>query len=560
MRHAVVITALLSLLSTAAFGQAASPTVNQVTVRNGGIVISPPLHADGVTSDDAILKAAIDECASRNGTVMLPPGNILLTGTSTITIQNCSIVGVGVTYNAASPSTGTTILLTSTTVKPFVIISNFSVSGVNFVWPNQNSGTTVYPPLFSDDGVHGSSGWHMDNVNIVNAYDGISQTVDGPSWGDIFITNSNLWAVHDMFQLSVIGDNNHFSNLHLIPTLWNCGGVFCTSGINAAFAAGNTAFHVRHGAGNVQFMMDNTATFAWRNLIKVDANSSFGASELYGTWDGIGTMVDASASGAVYPIQARIGGGGGVCGISSIPFGGGGYPGNNPCFIMGDGNSGLQLDHIDIGSNGDLVQTSGAPVIIRNSLLSAGAINDGGTYALVKTVAGNPEVQFTNNRSTGANTAHGIYGTARPSLFNVSGNYFLGFADEINVPSPLVAIVSNNSSATTSGSASVVFQDITNPISWSTNRWDKPPLAAVSSCGAGATITGTMAGIVQIGSTTPTTSCTVVLPFFVYEQSCTGIGTGFAVSMASTGPNTYLFSFGSDAHGQQLFYVCANGS
>jgi hypothetical protein len=92
-----------------------------------------------------------------------PPEEFLLTGAATIVLKHCAMVGAGTPAGDNTGDYGTTILLTSETVPPFRLETGFQISGINFYWPNQKTGKTPYPPLFSDGG-------------IVNAYDGMTTT------------------------------------------------------------------------------------------------------------------------------------------------------------------------------------------------------------------------------------------------------------------------------------------------------------------------------------------------------------------------------------------------
>jgi hypothetical protein len=102
------------------------------------------------------------------------------------------MVGVGAPAGDPSGNYGTTILLTSTTVPPFILETGWRISGINFYWPNQTTGTVPYPPLFSDGGVsHGFSHGAIDNIVIINAYDAMTTTPGGGS-GDVKISNSTM--------------------------------------------------------------------------------------------------------------------------------------------------------------------------------------------------------------------------------------------------------------------------------------------------------------------------------------------------------------------------------
>jgi hypothetical protein len=179
--------------------------------------IYPHLAADGVTSDDIALSKAAAACDAVGGRLILPPGQILLTGAATVTLNHCAMLGVGAPAGDDTGNYGTTILLTSETVPPFILETGWRVSGINFYWPNQSNGTTPYPPLFSDGGKqNGFKHGVIDNIVIVNAYDGMTTTPDGGS-GDVKISNSTLWAYHHLFNLTNTGDSWAFTHNRFTP-------------------------------------------------------------------------------------------------------------------------------------------------------------------------------------------------------------------------------------------------------------------------------------------------------------------------------------------------------
>ncbi len=479
MRHAVVIAALISLLSTAAFGQAASPTFNQVTVRNGGIVISPPLHADGVTSDDAILKAAIDKCSSQQGTVQLPPGKILLTGAAgTISLHNCAMNGVGVL--TGNGGIGTEIDLTSTTVTPFTIGSSWSISGVNFWWPNQ-TGAIVYPPLLQDAGVGATSGdWFMDNDTIINAYDGIVQTV-GSAWGRFYIQGGNYYATHDLFRLDGTGDSTHITNIHMTPGPWldRCpipGGSACLAAIDAA-ATNNTILHV-DGTFGVTITWNNSATFDWRYGIKIDSGGVVAQNDMSIDWDGMGTILDTS-SGGRYPYQNTMRGSGTAnCG-STYSYASNSNVSFHPCFNLG-GNSSLNLSGGAWGSNSDFaILAAGANVYISNAGIFVGPGPGGSVDTYLIHALGSSQIYLDNVIGSGGppgNThSHGIVSTAAtPTRLTVTNSQFDYFNEVIDTKTSPTTILTSDWSIGTAGANSVIFTDTNNPIIWANNQFDQP--------------------------------------------------------------------------------------
>jgi hypothetical protein len=87
--------------------------------KDRGNYIFPDLAADGVTSDDVALAKAAAACEAAGTRLVLPAGKILLTGTATIVLNRCAMVGAGAPAGNRTGDYGTTILLTSETVPPF---------------------------------------------------------------------------------------------------------------------------------------------------------------------------------------------------------------------------------------------------------------------------------------------------------------------------------------------------------------------------------------------------------------------------------------------------------
>lgn len=220
------------------------------------------LAANGVTSDDEALARAAGACNAAGTRLILPAGQILLTGAATITLNHCAMVGVGAPAGDSAGNYGTTILLTNETVPPFVLETGWQTSGINFYWPNQTSGATPYPPLFSDGGKdNGFNHGVIDNITIVNACDGMTITPGGVS-GDVKISNSTMWAYHYLFNLTNTGDSWALSNNRFTPgPLLNkySFSPACEAAINLANHV-SAMFHITAG-GTVTLVVNNTETF-----------------------------------------------------------------------------------------------------------------------------------------------------------------------------------------------------------------------------------------------------------------------------------------------------------
>jgi hypothetical protein len=481
-----------------------------------GYVIHPYLNADGVTSDDVNLRAAVNACSAAKGSILLPPGNILLTGAAQITLSNCTIYGSGQEQYGTLGGGGTQILLTSTTVTPFIMQSGWGIFGVVFAWPNQTTGTTVYPPLMTDDGTHGAGLWWLDHVTLTNAYDGFVQTCC--AWNAFFVSNSRMWAAHDLFRMSNNSDSGHLSNVHFSAGNFICGGVLCTLGINAGFANGNTLFHVvaQGGCGGclVQVYMDNAITFGWRNFIKIDTGARMGPSMFDGGWDGIGTMVDATNGTLVG--NGRLSGRGAVCGFTEV-YGSPVVGTANPCFII-NSTSSLTLNDFQADVFGDFIDTTGGSVKVQNSSVGVGEANNGIDYYAIKATSGSPLVTVRNTTFSGSSTAHqhGIVltGATAPEVL-VQDNKFLNLDESMNIPVAIDTIVTGNYSKGMIASPDVIFDTTSgNKVMWGNNQFELSPQPVVTSCGTGATVSqGSLAGQIAVGSPGPVTSCILTLPF-----------------------------------------------
>lgn len=518
------------------------------------------LHADGVTSDDAAFSAALTACEAKGTTMWLPPGNILFTGTTTMTLQNCTITGSGF-FSGDAGSTGTTILLTSTSVKPFLARGNWSIIGVNFYWPNQTTGLISYPPLISDDGATGGGRFSLDRVNVVNAYDFMVGSA-AVSWGEFTVSNSLLYAVHDLFAFGTIGDMPHITNIQASPGSWlGICNFTCESAVNAGDQH-NRLFHALSGSV-FQVQTANFGAEAWRDGVLLDSGATVAGAEFDMALDGVQTIIDAS-SGGEWASGNLFVGSNSAC---NTPQFGGSPIGNGPCFTMGSASV-LDLNGYRIaGANGDVIDTDGSFINIANSTVdNFGSIADGSDYYFIKVIGSNPVLSVQNNRVqglTGSAHVHGITVAAgTPQESQITGNAFIYLNDVINMPAPGGAsVISGNWSASTHGTVSVTLTG-SNGTNWWNNQFDKPPLATLGTCGgAGASIQGTIAGSITIGATPATTSCAFTLPFAPLGGSAGNciVTPDFASAIsASTAGLVWTISSGMfDMSGRHLFFNCS---
>lgn len=440
---------------------------------NPGLQIYPTLHADGVTSDDAALQAAINSCSSQGGIVVLPPGRILLTGVAgSINLQTCAIVGSGVLANNTT-AYGTEIDLTSTTVPPFIIHSGWSIAGVNFYWPNQ-TGAVVYPPLFEDT-ASGAGDFYLNNISIINAYDGIVQTAHG-GWGRFYITGGSYYAAHDLFRLNDVGDGSVITNITMTPGPWQrrCGGTTCNAYIDIA-SVNNTILHASSGP-EVTLAWTNATAFDWRYGILIDSGGLVGQSDFGIDWDTVGTILDAS-SGGLYAYQNTMRGTGtSVCGAQFSYVTGLRGPNYYPCFNIW--NSALVLLGGNWQSYQDLFRINSGALYLSDAGAQIGlSVNGGGNTYLVKATAAS-QIYFSNvvaGGHIGDAGVHGITSTiSNPFRLTVTGTQFNAFNEDINTLTAETTIIANNWSIQTTGANSVILTDNTYPVYASNNKFDMP--------------------------------------------------------------------------------------
>lgn len=437
--------------------------------------------ADGVTSDDAAMKKAIDACAAAGTTLVLPAGQILMdgTGSATINLKNCHILGQKIQAGKISsvPSMGTTVLLTSTTVSPFYIFDNWALEGINFYWPNQTNGSTVYPPLLSDDGTHGQAHVHIDHVGVINAYD-FMQTTSTEGTGQVWITNSSMYAVHDLFRSNNVGDAWHFDANHFDPGQWLGISSFSPTIVAAIDYADqhNTLYHIATGGNGFVSNITNQTAFAWRYGWYLDSGAFVGLSNIGDSgFDGVGTIIDASNGtwahqGAFHNVFVS-------CSIPDMASGGITHD-ITPCFNLG-ANGGLVLDGIYGQGTSDFVLTSGADVRLHDlhlDYIGNNAPYHGGNYYLVYATGGGLTIDVQGSTFPGGPSGvSGIVATnsSNPGRLMIQGNDFNGFTNAVSISNPHLGVIANNLSTNTGGANSMVLGG-GGSVVVANNAWDKP--------------------------------------------------------------------------------------
>jgi len=456
-------------------------TASASSSRDASKNVYPNLAADGVTSDDVALATAAAACNAAGTKLVLPAGQILLTGAATITLDHCAMVGVGAPAGDSSGNYGTTILLTSETVPPFKLETSWQISGINFYWPNQTNGTTPYPPLFSDGGKgKGFNHGVINNIVIINAYDGITTTPGGGS-GDVKISNSTMWAYHHLLNLTNTGDSWALTNNRFTPgpLLTICSfSAACEAAINKANHV-NAIFHITAG-GTVTLVVNNSETFSWRYGILIDSGALLGGSIFDVAWDGMGTLIDSS-SGGIYAIQNNFTGSMSECGIAV--FGGASPTGHTPCFNLGVGSGLFIYDFRTDGSLGSWLLGAGNNTVKIDhvDIASIGGANDGRDYHVVAFSAPTNSLVVRNSSFGGLSSSshvHGInIGTNTMGSTIVQNSVFNFLNDSIVGTTNNRVMLTGNTSFNTNSSGKSVDLRGTGQMVYVGNFWDVAPTA-----------------------------------------------------------------------------------
>ena len=443
--------------------------------------IHPNLAADGVTSDDVALAKAAAACDAAGTRLILPAGEILLTGAATVVLNHCAMLGVGAPAGDDTGNYGTTILLTSETVPPFRLETGWQISGINFYWPNQTTGKTPYPPLFSDGGIgKGFNHGVINNIVIVNAYDGMTITPQGES-EDVKISNSTMWAYHFLFNLNSTGDSWALSNNRFTPgpLLNMCSfSSACESAINQANYV-NAIFHITAG-GTVTLAVTGSETFSWRYGILLDKGALLGGSIFDVAWDGMGTLIDSSSAG-IYAFQNNFTGSMSECGIAV--YGGESPTGNTPCFNLGVDSGLFIYDFRTDGSLGSwLLGAGNNKVEVDNvDIASIGGANDGRDYYVVHFTAPTNVLTVRNSQLGGLPSnghVHGInIGTDTMASTIIQNCVFNFMNDSITGITNNKAMVMGDTSFNSNSSGKSVDLRGTGSMVYVGNYWDIPPAA-----------------------------------------------------------------------------------
>ena len=561
-----------------------------------GVKADALLNPNGVgvesgTDDTQALDAAINYCASVGGKLLLPPGFMLIAGggASNITtnIHNCMIEGTGFgpdTFASIRDRTeihGTTLLLTSTSVRPFVIGAAWGWINTMFYWPNQpvvKNSIIAYPPLMSslnpppnNPSTPPSQHWFMDHVILANTYDGIVT-----SGGAFHFTNSFVYALHEAFRIGDIGDHLRITGNHFTPGPWYVLTNFAPADVNTGamgtiIDSNNVMVHAV-GTHSANMSFDNAA-FAWGTALLLDSQVTVGISDFKANFDGAGTVIDASSGGSFAGHS-----GSPVTGVAGCGRAYTYHPelNNKPCFNMGN-HSALTINGWVGSSQGSFVVNSGSIIELNNVFIgSIGSAQDGSEYHFVHTTAntGGSIIQVRNTEVQGQPGNihnHGVTSDVPLARYIVQNSTFGYLNESINAPSAGgTTVITGNWSYSTIGDSDVnsdLLASGNTGVVYNSNSWSKPPSGTISSggCGAGATIKGAMGGTIFVGTDGPV-DCYIKLPWHPYGSGAgacqvTSNGGGIALNMNQTGQDREWHITGHNLSGTpalpgQMFFAC----
>lgn len=540
MDHVKKVLALLGLLTLAPAALAAYPTLYDKTQEPPGTSIYAAgygVKANGL-SMDVQLKAAVDVCNAVGGHLILPPGTILLDGTGTthILLDGCWMQGSGGNAGFAAHTQGTTFNLTSTTVIPFYLQKNWKVSDVSFYWPNQTAGLVVYPTLFADNTTTSMTNGVIDNITIVNAYDGITINASNGA-GQVKIVNSTMFAVHYLINGQHMGQSWVFSNDRFSPAPWIsiCQQTAnCVASVNPGIA-GNAIFHAKAAGGGQALTMTvggGSIAFGWRYGILLDATGAVANSSFAWDIDDVGTIVDSSSGGLF--TNNRMTGSQTTCQAVSYNTTSGTTSGGSamPCFNLGTSSS-LRVNNMYFdGSSGDFIDAAGSNTIVLqdNTINGVGQFADGSDYYFINAAGGSHNLKMFNNQIKGPNPAvdhqaHGIwYSNTTPfsdGSMILKNNWFNFMTDVINLTTTNTQVVTDNVSTNSYATGSGLSIAGLNKIVYHGNYWDVDPAVPPVSVSRGDTpanqwnwgIPVIMPSSGTIGANGALTTLTTALPF-----------------------------------------------
>jgi len=296
--------------------------------------------------------------------------------------------------------------------------------------------------------------------------------------------------------------------------------------------------------------------FAMGTAIKIDNGATVGISEAHFLLDGIGTVIDASSGGhwagsANAPLSGSVG-----C--------------NDTCFKMGSSSS-LFLNGFHGSSQKSFVEIDDGFVDIANSQISnIGLKDDGADYYVVHSTGNSGGMNIhvrgsTLQGKTSSPHVHGIKTDVAVARLTVVDSSFTYFQDDLDIQAAASTIITNNTGVATLGPESIIHTRMGygGSVVYRNNLWDKPPISVATACGAGCAVAGgAFSGYIAVGSTGPTTTGTLTLPWSPYGAGgglcrfyVNGNATVIAAGTAGNGVWNWN-SNGIDVKNTAMFFSC----
>ena len=211
-----------------------------VDVKQFGVV------GDGITDDTAAFQAAIDSLVGQGGKLEVGAGKFLV---SNVTVEDVSVVGVGVGENDVPYSDdGTVFIITDTINNAFHIKRGASFVGCNFYYPNQDGvavNPIVYPALMEFDRTSTVTNFTLDNCVLVNPYNGLRIRADlasGVAHGRINILNTQAYAVNNFITVEDALDDIHVVDFMCSPGVFQSVALTGSQNLRKWTQANGTAF------------------------------------------------------------------------------------------------------------------------------------------------------------------------------------------------------------------------------------------------------------------------------------------------------------------------------
>lgn len=266
------------------------------------------------SDDTAGVTNAINYATSSGSCLKFQSGGYwLATQNTAITLNYTCIRGVGsVEFQSPYVGSGSTIIVTATSVPVFTVGAGVDMQGMMFYWPAQDASAATpitYPPLL--DGSAWSNDTFVNNV-FINPYELARVDVNG-ALGRVSWTNNRAYCVKYCYNM-LAGNPD---NLELIGNTYSTGiyqdyALYTNGGVLGGWTGDNGEFiHMdATGSTNTSFTVNMTGglVYGYRYGIRIVNLGSMQVSTLNGVaWDGVSTVL--SFEGGTFPATVHMIGG-----------------------------------------------------------------------------------------------------------------------------------------------------------------------------------------------------------------------------------------------------------